>query len=289
MLQKDNRERQSDQVKCNLPVDWCCIAAVNKPEILAANLAASPSLIQRPDLLEIQVDQPSASIAYNRGLERTGAEIVVFAHQDVYLPKGWDEILAQRVRELDSFDPDWAVAGLIGLTPDNHVCGHVWSTGLARDIGGPFDLPERTICVDELLIILRRSSGLSFDSGLPSFHLYGTDIVQSALKVGLGAYIVHAPVIHNSQPVQMLEGGYTEAYRYMQKKLADRLPITTLIADLVPGDLILDKQKEYSRLRNWRNYLSRRWRLFGKDWRWVITRPSAQSIAGRIGYEEGKE
>ena len=33
---------------------------------------------------------------------------------------------------------------------------------------------------DELLIVLRRDSGLRFDEGLPGWHMYGTDIVQTA-------------------------------------------------------------------------------------------------------------
>lgn len=267
-------------------MDWCCVAAVNKPEVLAANLAASPSLSRHPGLLNIQENCSSASIAYNRGLQETTAEIVVFAHQDVYLPEGWDMLLEQRVRELDILDPTWAVAGLVGLTIENRVAGHVWSTGLVREIGDPSGLPVATTCIDELLIVLKRSSGVRFDPTLPNFHLYGMDIVQTARASGRGAYIVHAPVVHNSRPVQTLEGGYTEAYRYMQDKLADSLPLPTLIIDLCADDSELENEKRRPVFQVWRRRLSRRWRLFRMDWRWFLKSPSPQAISYRVGYEE---
>ena len=50
------------------------------------------------------------------------------------------------------------------------------------------------VSVDELLIVLRIGSGLRFDERLPGFHLHGTDIVQSALHRGLGAFAIDAPV-----------------------------------------------------------------------------------------------
>ncbi len=269
-------------------IDWCCVAAVNQPRILAENLAASPALVARPERLEIQLNQPSASIAYNRGIDNTCAEIVVFAHQDVYLPAGWDEVLARCVLELNNLDADWAVAGLIGLTPENTLRGQVWSTGLGRELGGATGLPAQATCIDELLIILRRSSNLRFDPALPSFHLYGTDIVHMALKAGHGAYIVHAPVIHNSRPVQTLEGGFTEAYRYLQKKLVDELPVQTLIAAISTTGVELRQEQEFIEKRRRRGQLSRIRRILHTDWRWLIRAPSARTIAHRLGYE-GKQ
>lgn len=266
-------------------VDWCCVAAVNQPDILAANLAASPALAARPDRLNTQADQPSASVAYNRGLDETGAGIVVFAHQDVYLPDGWDDTLARCLHELDARDPTWAVAGLIGRTPDNAIAGRVWSTGLVREVGDAAGLPVPTTCVDELLIILRRASGLRFDEDLPSFHLYGTDIVQMARKSGHGAYIIHAPVVHNSRPVQSLKGGFDKAYAYLQTKMAADLPVQTLIATIDTTDADLRKLEASLEKTGPRRYLSRLWKLFRADWRWLIKPPTAQAIAHHLGYE----
>ena len=265
--------------------DWCCVAAVNRPDILAANLAASPALIARPERLNIQRDPVSAAIAYNQGLDETRAEIVVFAHQDVYLPKGWDQMLMQAVGEIAAHDPAWAVLGLIGKTSCNRICGRVWSTGLAREVGDGTGLPAPAASIDELLIVLRRSSGLRFDPGLPSFHLYGTDIVQTALKAGYGAYIVDAPVIHNSRAVRSLQDGFAEAYAYLQKKLADRLPVPTLVARLDEDGRDLETAQGKLEANRWRRTFSRRYRLLRTDWRWFLRTPTARAIAARLEYE----
>ncbi|MCX7888844.1 MAG: glycosyltransferase family protein [Rhodobacteraceae bacterium] len=47
----------------------------------------------------------SAAVAYNRGLDATDAPFVIFAHQDVYFPPGWDRRLAETLAILDAADP----------------------------------------------------------------------------------------------------------------------------------------------------------------------------------------
>lgn len=208
-------------------LDWCCIAAVNDEAVLRDNLAASPALVQQPGRLTGLRDQPSMGVAYNRGLDRTDAAICVFAHQDVYLPLGWDTRLAAHLSDLSAIDPDWAVAGVYGVGLDGAHAGRVWSSGLGKEIGVSPVAPVPVQSLDELVIVLRRSSGLRFDETLPSFHLYGTDIVQAALAAGYGAYVVDAPVVHNSTPVRSLRGGFLTAYDHLRKKWRRALPIVT--------------------------------------------------------------
>lgn len=266
-------------------VEWCCVAAVNRPDILAQTLAASPALAADPARLTVMADQPSAAIAYNRGLDATQADYVVFAHQDVYLPQGWDQTLARVIADLEATDPNWAVAGLIGRTPEGDVRGRVWSTGLVREVGEPADAPVPAVCVDELLIILKRSSGLRFDPDLPSFHLYGTDIVLSARKAGQGAYIVHAPVVHHSQPVTTLMTGFDVSYAYLQQKLAADLPVQTLIVPIEPTGADLRATEAELAGAHLRRTVKRLWNMFRTNWRWPMQRPTAQAIAHHLGYE----
>ncbi len=210
----------------NPTLDWCCVAAVNNDAIASQNLAISPALRADSGRLTILRDQPSASIAYNAGLDATEAEIVVFLHQDVYLPAGWDDKLARHLEHLDQLDPKWAVSGLFGLIRDGRWAGRVWDTALGRDLSPLVDVPVAVASIDELVIILKRSSGLRFDENLPGFHLYGTDIVQTALAAGYGAYVIDAPVVHNSVPA-VLSGAYMRAYNYMLRKWRRHLPIRT--------------------------------------------------------------
>lgn len=213
--------------------DWCCIAAVNDDGVLAQNLAASPDIVARPERLVVLRGQPSASAAYNAGLDRTRARIVVFAHQDVYLPGGWADRLAAQVARLDAEAPGWAVAGVTGVrAAGGIVSATVWSSGLGQALGRALGAPVPAVSVDEVLIVLDRHAGLRFDPVLPSFHLYGTDIALAARAAGRGVYVVDLPVVHNSRPVVSLGGGYTRAYRYMMRKWYRGWAIPTTVATL---------------------------------------------------------
>jgi hypothetical protein len=84
--------------------------------------------------------------------------------------------------------------------------------------------------MDEVVIILDGRSGLRFDDDLPGFHLYGTDICLRAADAGLGAFAIHAPVVHNSRPnAQVFDRHYVAAYRYMQRRWRARLPLQTCV------------------------------------------------------------
>jgi hypothetical protein len=153
------------------------------------------------------------------------------------------------------------------------------------ELGCAFKHPVPTTCLDEVLIIIRRSKNLSFDADLPSFHLYGTDIVHTARNVGLRSYIIHAPLVHNTQMVQSLDGGYTEAYKYMQLKLSHELPIRTLISEIDEFGMGLHKANNYIKKRAWRRRLSRLKRMAFMDWRWLLRRPAPRTIAESLGFE----
>ena len=79
--------------------------ASHSEPILAANLGRSPLLAEVP--LHVERDAPSAAIAYNRALAATSAPVVVFAHHDVFLPPGWDSLLAARLAECTRCRSAW--------------------------------------------------------------------------------------------------------------------------------------------------------------------------------------
>lgn len=206
------------------------VAAVNDDEVLANNLAASPMISEGSVPLIIQRGHQSAGSAYNAGLERTTADVVVFAHQDVYFPRGWERKMLLAIDDrLELEGKRWGVLGVVGKDRTGELVGRVWSTGLHREVKANFSNPTPVVSVDELVIVLRKETGLRFDSSLPGYHLYGTDIVQSALQSGFEAYVFDGPVIHNSVPVVQLDGSYTRAYRYLQRKWHSRLPICTTV------------------------------------------------------------
>lgn len=259
-------------------MEWCCIAAVNDSSVLAQNLGASPIFSSDPTRLSIIRNQPSSSLAYNEGLDQTQARICVFAHQDVYLPLGWEEVLAERIEELDRFDPNWAVAGLYGIDRDGAHVGRVWDGSLGRELGGSFEQPIGVQSLDELLIILDRDKALRFDTSLPSFHLYGADVVQTARSRGHGAFVIHAPVVHNSLPVAGLHGGFMHAYDYMRRKWRHSLPIITPVTRVTRSGLAA-RWKDFRRYQV--NFPNRKkiHAARGSD------RANPQAIARTLGYE----
>ena len=211
--------------------------ASHSEAILQANLARSPCLSDIP--LHVERDAPSAATACNRALDATRAEVVIFAHHDVFLPQGWDRLLAARLEEVQAADPDWALYGAFGVGLDAAHIGPVWSSSLGQIVGRVSLRPVEVQSYDELLIILRRSSGLRFDEGLPGWHLYGTDIVTQARARGLHAWAGSLPCIHNDRYHEALGPDFTECYRALQRKWRDRLPLRSPITKISRSGLHL--------------------------------------------------
>jgi hypothetical protein len=68
-------------------------------------------------------------------------------------------------------------------------------------------LPVPITAMDELAFVLHRSSGVQFDQNLPTdIHLYGTDLVLEAARLGKQSYGLDLPLLHNSS-------SYIRAYR----------------------------------------------------------------------------
>lgn len=248
------------------------IAAVNNEATLGACLARSPDIAEGRLPLTVIRGAGSMAQAYNDGLAQSDSEIAVFAHQDVYLPAGWLKRAQTVLGNLTSAHPDWQVAGPYGVRPDGRHAGQVWDVALGRELGGPDFAPVAIGSLDELLLIARRDDGFQFDPELPHFHLYGTDLVQSALANGRSAWAVELPVVHNCQRVDSLSGGYTQAYRYAAQKWRDRLPIPTTICDLTTNPLPLLRAK-------WRVR-----KVPARDGRLLA---DAADIAKAAGYEAG--
>jgi hypothetical protein len=90
----------------------------------------------------VYINQPSAPCADNRALSEACAEVLILAHQDVYLPASFIGRLRSAVCDLSARDnPPWAVLGVFGATSDGRRLGRVWSSGLNRELGKSFAEP----------------------------------------------------------------------------------------------------------------------------------------------------
>ncbi|MBK6466111.1 MAG: hypothetical protein IPF96_03910 [Rhodobacter sp.] len=247
--------------------------ASHSAAILQANLARSPCLAEIP--LHVEEGAPSAAIAYNCALRATDAELVIFVHHDVFLPKGWDRVLAARLSEVEAQDPDWALYGAFGVGLDAAHIGPVWSSSLGQIVGRVPLEPVEVQSYDELLIVLRRSSGLSFDETLPGWHFYGTDIVAQARNCGLHAWAGALPTVHNDRFHEALGPDFTECYRAMQRKWHKLLPLRSPITKISRSGLHLYRDR-------WK---ARGSKGFREDMA-VDTETPVETLAARCGWSD---
>jgi len=225
-------------------------AAVNDRATLERCLGRSPDIVAGRLPLTTYEGFASAASACNAALRATACPVLVMAHQDVYLPAGSADRLMAAITEVRQHDPDWAVLGVIGIDRAGQLAGRTWSSGRQTLIGAGDDLPRQAATLDELLLIVRQDIGPAFDERLPGFHLYAADIVQIVRAMGRTAWIVDLPVVHNSRPVTNLGGGYTQAWRYMQHKYADCLPLPNLVCPITKSAWPLRKRDLRLRLHH---------------------------------------
>ena len=233
--------------------DLCVVVASNDDETLRRNLMVSPLVLSGVQF-HIERNAASAAVAYNRGLDATDAPFVIFAHHDVYFPPGWEKKLFSAIDCIGKIDPDWALIAPFGMSATGEAVGDVWSTSLGRRVGRPVQRPETVQSYDELAFILRRDSGLRFDEDLSAWHMYGTDIVQSARELGKNSWVADLPVVHNDRSKRGRIGSdFDDAYHFIRRKWKEQLPIRTSILWITPLGISLPLW----RLRRWRKMVVR--------------------------------
>ena len=196
---------------------WSLIVAVKDESVLHNTLLRSPAIDSRCQIIPRR-GYSSAGRAYNDGASEATAEIMVFAHADVYLPEGWLDALARSLSVVSRLDPLWGVLGVCGVATTGQIAGYVYSTGSQTIFGQPFNGLVEATSLDELLLVIRRSSSLRFDETLPGFHLYGTDICRQAASRGMKSYIMSAFCVHNSNGIRTLPFAFWRSYFYLRRK-----------------------------------------------------------------------
>lgn len=208
-----------------LPITF--VVAVNNLEVLKRNLLASPCLQgETGHQILVQENYGSAAAAYNEGLRKAVNNVVVFLHQDLFLPRAWLAQLEKGLRQLEEMDSSWGVAGCWGARADGQLCGHIYSSGLGV-LGREFECPIPVQTLDEIVLVLRKDSGLRFDDALPNFHLYGTDICMRAAIRGQRNYVISAFCIHNTRQLLALPEEFYGCYACIKRAWEKYLPIQT--------------------------------------------------------------
>jgi hypothetical protein len=226
------------------------VACASDVAVLDKRLLASPCLRRGGRSLAVYFNADSAAHGFNAAMaaataaDAGAASWLVWVHQDVFLPEGWDVRFMQALAGALQQFPKLAVAGVYGVAgagADARRAGHVLDRGtLLRE---PAPLPCLVDSLDELLFAVRVDSGLLLDPAL-GFDFYATDLVLQAQAAGWQCAVVDAFCEHWSGtpasgaiPPSVVNRIKTSA-QVFERKWAPQLPLTTPCFHIErPGDV----------------------------------------------------
>ncbi len=219
------------------------VTCVSSTDVLRQRLLASPCLQAGGYPLLALHNAASAAEAFNAAMAGLAAGgWLVWVHQDVFLPEGWEQAFAIGVQQAERQFASLAVAGVYGLAGNGERArraGHVLDRGtLLRE---PLPLPCRADSLDELLFAVRTGSGLALDPAL-GFDFYATDLVLQAQARGLDCAVIDAYCEHWSGTAQLPQhvaqatrARIAASGEVFERKWAHRLPLTTPCFDIRAG------------------------------------------------------
>lgn len=197
----------------------------NDARVLRDNLQASPCLASNEHELLVVEGAASAAEGLNAVIEQARHELVVLAHQDVYLPKWWIARLWQQYRSAAANGGKVGIMGVYGVTG---TPTGIFRAGRVADreflLDEPAPLPVAVGSLDELVLIVPKSSPVRFDPTV-GYHLYGTDACLTAASLGHEAFVIDAPCFHNSKQGDTLPPAYRQAELALIRKWPSKLPI----------------------------------------------------------------
>jgi len=217
-------------VACQQETSLAFVAAVNNVGVLRHRLYTSECLRTGRYPLRLHYNCKSAAQAFNPELHGSlHSKWLVWVHQDVILPKGWDLQFRSQLHLAMQSMPHLAVVGVYGVSAGAHV-GCVLDRG--EWLCPPGHLPCTVDALDELSFAVRRDSNLLLDPAL-GFDFYATDLVLTARARGFDSAVLHAPCEHWSSvpPNEPLPLNVAERIRIsaevFERKWAHALPIIT--------------------------------------------------------------
>jgi len=221
------------------------VTSATDPDVLNRYLLASPCLVSGDYALAIHLQAASAGAAFNREMSRQQQALwLVWVHQDVFLPQGWDSRFITAIAEAERRFPRLAVVGVYGVSGTGEQvqrAGHVLDRGTL--LKEPAELPCLVDSIDELLFAVRTDSGLQLDPDL-GFDFYGTDVVLQAQERGLQVAVLDACCEHWSAtpreagvPRRTLER-IAASGAVFERRWLHRLPVETPCFSIWrPGDV----------------------------------------------------
>lgn len=206
-------------------MNFTLICACNDDLVLRKNLLASP--FSRECQVIIQRGYTNVPLAYNQALPQAAGDILIFVHQDVFLPITFEDELRHALIDLNGVE--WGVIGPAGQSATGgygYVLdrGHPWGQNLR--------LPIEVDTLDELMLIVPRGKfEFQFDEAMPNHHLIGTDLCMQARAQHKSRWAILAYCAHNSK-TRGIDPAFWDAADYVMRKWPQFLPIYATVADL---------------------------------------------------------
>lgn len=215
--------------------------------MFGARLAASPCLGPGGWPLTVFWNARSAAEAFNTCAQALPPDTwLIWAHQDVHLPAGFDAQWARGLHDAGRRWPRLGVAGVYGLGRAAPGAPMV-RAGRLLDRGAPLheptSLPHPADSLDELLVAVRLETGLRMDPAL-GWDFYATDLALQARAVGWEAAVVDAWCEHwsglpyaGALPAAMRDRIKRSAAAF-ESKWQHQLPLSTPCFEIGrPGDV----------------------------------------------------
>jgi hypothetical protein len=224
----------------NNPIQLHFVTCASSLAVLGQRLLASPCLAPGGHAVAVYFNATSAAQGFNAAL---AAELaagapprtswLVWLHQDVFLPEGWDARFRQALGQALQLFPQLAVAGVYGVAGAGATARRA---GRVLDRGTPLHeaaaLPCLVDSLDELLFAVRLDSGLRLDPAL-GFDFYATDLVLQAQAAGWQCAVLDAACEHwsgtpssGAVPASVVQR-IKHSAAVFERKWAQRLPIST--------------------------------------------------------------
>ncbi len=217
------------------PVSIVCV--FNDPDVLARCLKRSiDEGCVAPTLTElIAVDSrggafATAGAALNHGAAQALNEVVVFAHQDVFLHSMVG--LERAAHELLS-SPQIGVMGAVGIDGSGRIVGRIRDRVIG--LGEPAPQPRDVESIDEVLFMItrdrHRQDPLADDARL-GWHAYAVEYSARMREAGLRAVVRDIPLTHNSLSSNLRH--LDVAHRFVGDSYPALLPLATTCGTIRP-------------------------------------------------------
>ena len=218
------------------------VTCASSLEVLGERLLSSPCLRSEGYPLSVFFNASSAAQGFNAAMVaasdatdplQAGFSWLIWVHQDVFLPQGWDTRFKQALKAALAKFPKLSVVGAYGVAgagPDALRAGHVLDRGAL--LQEPAPLPCLVDSLDELLFAVRVDVGLRLDPAL-GFDFYATDLVLQAQAQGWQCAAVDAFCEHwsgtpsSGEVSSAIVARIQASARVFEHKWSARLPVTT--------------------------------------------------------------